>query len=84
MPPTDPLIYRFLRTGHGQRPGLEGADRARIWRRQSCRRIDFDMVMERLPNPKGDRVKITMMAPAARCLNAASRRGDDEASVNGA
>jgi cyanate lyase len=22
--------------------------------------IDFDMVMERLPNPKGDRVKITM------------------------
>jgi cyanate lyase len=60
MPPTDPLICRFLRTGHGQRPGLEGADRARIWRRQSCRRIDFDMVMERLPNPKGDRVKITM------------------------
>ena len=22
--------------------------------------IDFDLVMERLPNPKGDRVKITM------------------------
>jgi len=22
--------------------------------------IDFDMVMERLPDPKGDRVKITM------------------------
>jgi cyanate lyase len=22
--------------------------------------IDFDMVMERLPNPKGDRVRITM------------------------
>ena len=22
--------------------------------------IDFDMAMERLPNPKGDRVKITM------------------------
>jgi hypothetical protein len=28
--------------------------------------IDFDMVMERLPDPKGDRVKITMSANSCR------------------
>lgn len=26
----------------------------------SCRRVDFDIAIERLPNSKGDRVKITM------------------------
>ena len=33
MPPTDPLIYRFYELVHGQRPGLEGADRGGVRRR---------------------------------------------------
>ncbi len=51
MPPTDPLIYRFyawkalIEEEFGD--GIMSA-------------IDFDMQIERLPNPKGDRVKITM------------------------
>src|SRR5262245_64931938 len=59
MPPTDPLIYRFYElvmvngpawkalTEEGFGDGIMSA-------------IDFDMVMERLPDPRGDRVKITM------------------------
>jgi cyanate lyase len=57
--PTDPLVYRFyeLVTVFGttwkeliQEEFGDGIMSA----------IDFDMQMERLPNPKGDRVKITM------------------------
>jgi cyanate lyase len=59
MPPTDPVIYRFyeLVMVYGQTwkalieeeygDGIMSA-------------IDFDMEMERKPDPKGDRVKITM------------------------
>ena len=58
-PPTDPLIYRFheLVQVYGttwkeliQEEFGDGIMSA----------IDFDMTMERLPDPKGDRVKITM------------------------
>lgn len=58
-PPTDPLIYRFyeLVQVYGttfkeliQEDFGDGIMSA----------IDFDMKMERLPDPKGDRVKITM------------------------
>jgi cyanate lyase len=57
--PTDPLVYRFyeLVTVFGtswkeliQEEFGDGIMSA----------IDFDMQLERLPNPKGDRVKITM------------------------
>ena len=57
--PTDPLVYRFyeLVTVFGttwkeliQEEFGDGIMSA----------IDFDMQIERLPNPKGDRVKITM------------------------
>ena len=59
MPPTDPVIYRFyeLVMVYGQTwkalieeefgDGIMSA-------------IDFDMEMERKPDPKGDRVKLTM------------------------
>lgn len=58
-PPTDPLIYRFheLVQVYGttwkeliQEEFGDGIMSA----------IDFDMTMERLPDPKGDRVKIVM------------------------
>ena len=65
VPPTDPLIYRFYELiqvygttwkalieeefGEGGRPadGIMSA-------------IDFDMTIDKQPDPKGDRVKITM------------------------
>ena len=59
MPPTDPLIYRFYElvmvNGPAWRALIEEEFGDGI-----MSAIDFDMVMERLPNPKGDRVKITM------------------------
>jgi cyanate lyase len=59
VPPTDPLVYRFyeLIMVYGttfkeliQEEFGDGIMSA----------IDFDMQMERLPHPKGDRVKLTM------------------------
>jgi cyanate lyase len=59
MPPTDPLIYRFyelvLINGPAWKALIEEEFGDGI-----MSAIDFEMVMERLPNPKGDRVKITM------------------------
>src|SRR5260370_29425366 len=59
MPPTDPLIYRFYElvmvNGPAGKALIEeeyGDDI--MWA------IDFDIAMDRLPNPKGDRVKVTM------------------------
>ena len=57
-PPTDPLIYRFyeLLRSTGWPEGViqeefgDGIMSA----------IDFDMTIERQPDPKGDRVKIAM------------------------
>src|SRR5256886_16202461 len=58
MPPTDPLIYRFYElvmvNGPAWKAQIEDAHGDGI-----MSAIDYDMVMERLPNPKGDRVKIT-------------------------
>ena len=59
VPPTDPLIYRFYELVQ-----VYGT----TWRELINEEfgdgimsaIDFDMMMERLPDPKGDRVKITM------------------------
>ena len=59
MPPTDPLIYRFyelvLINGPAWKALIEDEFGDGI-----MSAIDFDMEIERLPNPKGDRVKITM------------------------
>jgi cyanate lyase len=59
VPPTDPLIYRFyelLQTyGTTWKALLEEEFGDGI-----MSAIDFDMQIEREPNPKGDRVKITM------------------------
>jgi cyanate lyase len=59
MPPTDPLIYRFYElvmvNGLAWKALIEEEFGDGI-----MSTIDFDMQMERLPNPKGDRVKITM------------------------
>jgi cyanate lyase len=59
MPPTDPLIYRFyelvLVNGPAWKALIEEEFGDGI-----MSAIDFDMNMERLPNEKGDRVKITM------------------------
>lgn len=59
MPPTDPLIYRLyelvLVNGPAWKVLIEEEFGDGI-----MSAIDFDMAMERLANPKGDRVKITM------------------------
>jgi len=59
MPPTDPLIYRFYElvmvNGLAWKALIEEEFGDGI-----MSAIDFDMQLERLPNPKGDRVKITM------------------------
>jgi cyanate lyase len=59
MPPTDPLIYRFYElvmiNGPAWKVLIEEEFGDGI-----MSAIDFDLTMERLPNPKGDRVKITM------------------------
>jgi cyanate lyase len=47
MPPTDPLIYRFYELVMINGPAWKAL-------------IDFDLEIARLPDPKGDRVKLTM------------------------
>jgi cyanate lyase len=59
MPPTDPLIYRLyelvLVNGPAWKALIEEEFGDGI-----MSAIDFDMTIERLPDPKGDRVKIAM------------------------
>ena len=59
MPPTDPLIYRFYElvmvNGPARKALIEEEFGDGI-----MSAIDFNMEMEREPNAKGDRVKITM------------------------
>ena len=59
VPPTDPLIYRFyelvLVNGPAWKALIEEEFGDGI-----MSAIDFDMTIERLPDPKGDRVKIGM------------------------
>ena len=59
MPPTDPLLYRFYELVMVNGPALKA------WIEEEfgdgiMSAIDFDMEIERQPNPKGDRVRITM------------------------
>ena len=59
MPPSDPLIYRFYELVMINGPAWKALIEEE-YGDGIMSAIDFDMVMERLPNPKGDRVKITM------------------------
>ena len=59
MPPTDPLIYRFFELVMINGPAWKALIEEEFGD-GIMSAIDFDMQMERLPNEKGDRVKITM------------------------
>src|ERR1700755_2412534 len=59
MPPTDPLIYRFYERVMVNGPAWKALIEEQLGD-GSMSAIDFDMVMERQPDPKGDRVKIAM------------------------
>jgi cyanate lyase len=59
MPPTDPLIYRFYELVMVNGPAWKALIEEEFGD-GIMSAIDFDMVMERLPDPKGDRVKFTM------------------------
>ncbi len=59
MPPTDPLIYRFY-----ELVMVYGTTFKELIQEEFgdgiMSAIDFDMTLERQPNPKGDRVKLVM------------------------
>ena len=59
MPPTDPLVYRFYEMVLVNSPAWKALIEEEFGD-GIMSAIDFDMQMERLPNDKGDRVKITM------------------------
>ncbi len=59
MPPTDPLVYRFYELVLVNGPAWKELIQEEFGD-GIMSAIDFDMVMERLADPKGDRVKITM------------------------
>jgi cyanate lyase len=59
MPPTDPLIYRFYELVMVNGPAWKALIEEEFGD-GIMSAIDFDMEIERVPNPKGDRVKITM------------------------
>ncbi len=59
MPPTDPLIYRFFELVMVNGPAWKALIEEEFGD-GIMSAIDFDMQLERLPNPKGDRVKVTM------------------------
>jgi cyanate lyase len=59
MPPSDPLIYRFYELVMVNGPAWKALIEEEFGD-GIMSAIDFDMEIERLPNPKGDRVKVTM------------------------
>ncbi len=59
MPPTDPLIYRFYELVMVNGPAWKALIEEEFGD-GIMSAIDFDMQLERLPDPKGDRVKISM------------------------
>jgi cyanate lyase len=59
MPPTDPLIYRLYELVMVNGPAWKALIEEEFGD-GIMSAIDFDMVMERHADPKGDRVKITM------------------------
>ncbi|HLH91053.1 MAG TPA: cyanase [Xanthobacteraceae bacterium] len=59
MPPTDPLIYRFYELVMVNGPAWKALIEEEFGD-GIMSAIDFDLQLERQPDPKGDRVKITM------------------------
>jgi cyanate lyase len=59
MPPADPLIYRFYELVQGYGPTLKALINEEFGD-GIMSAIDFSMEVEREPDPKGDRVRITM------------------------
>jgi cyanate lyase len=59
MPPSDPLIYRFYEMVMVNGPAWKALIEEEFGD-GIMSAIDFDFLMERVANPKGDRVKITM------------------------
>jgi len=59
MPPTDPLIYRFYELVMVNGPAWKALIEEEFGD-GIMSAIDFDLQMERVANPKGDRVKIIM------------------------
>jgi cyanate lyase len=59
MPPTDPLIYRFYELVMVNGPALKVLIEEEFGD-GIMSAIDFDLQMERQPDPKGDRVRISM------------------------
>jgi cyanate lyase len=59
MPPTDPLIYRFYELVQGYGPTLKALINEEFGD-GIMSAIDFTMEVGREPEPKGDRVRITM------------------------
>ena len=59
MPPTDPLIYRFYELVMVNGPALKALIEEEFGD-GIMSAIDFDLEIERQPDPKGDRVRITM------------------------
>jgi len=59
MPPTDPLIYRFYELVMVNGPALKALIEEEFGD-GIMSAIDFDLELERQPDPRGDRVKITM------------------------
>ena len=59
MPPADPLIYRFYEIVQGYGPTLKELIHEEFGD-GIMSAIDFSMQVEREPDPRGDRVKITM------------------------
>jgi len=59
MPPSDPLIYRFYELVQGYGPTWKALINEEFGD-GIMSAIDFNMSIEREPDPKGDRVKITM------------------------
>ena len=59
MPPTDPLIYRFYELLMINGPAWKALNEEEFGD-GIMSAIGFDMTMERLPNAKGDRVKMSM------------------------
>ena len=59
MPPTDPLLYRFYELVMVNGPALKALIEEGFGD-GIMSAIDFDLILDRLPHPKGDRVQITM------------------------
>ena len=59
MPPTDPLLYRFYEMIMVNGPAWKALIEEEFGD-GIMSAIDFDLKLERLANPKGDRVQLTM------------------------